>query len=159
MVAPFLFSLASTAAERKLSVSVEAQELNSEGSGRKEAYFLLQRKQDLHSSSYNSLYGGCCLTWLGRAKREENGEKAINLCKTSRFVHLCCIGNLNRVALFQHMRDGGSAERALPHAPDPHDGPLGAQGLHSHPAQAARHAEAALRPGQAQVSSEACTQA
>ncbi len=49
------------------------------------------------------------------------------------------------------MRDGGGAERALPHPADAHHGPLGAQGLHTHPAQAAGHAQAALRPGQAQV--------
>ena len=33
------------------------------------------------------------------------------------------------------MRDRGCLERALPHAPDAHDGALGAEGLHPEAAQ------------------------
>ena len=44
------------------------------------------------------------------------------------------------------MRDRGGAERPLPHAANPHDGPVGSQGVHPHPAQIAGDAAAALRP-------------
>ena len=30
------------------------------------------------------------------------------------------------------MRDGGGAQRSLPHAPDPHHGALGAESIHTH---------------------------
>ncbi len=49
------------------------------------------------------------------------------------------------------MRDCGGAERALSHSADAHDGAVGQARIHPHPAQATRHAEAALRPRQAQV--------
>ena len=49
----------------------------------------------------------------------------------------------------QYMRDCGGTERALPHPPNPHDGALGQEGVHSHLAEAVGHEEAALRPRQA----------
>ena len=42
---------------------------------------------------------------------------------------------------FQHLRDCGGPERPLPLTPDPHNGALGQEGIHTHPAQAAGHAE------------------
>ena len=51
----------------------------------------------------------------------------------------------------QHLRDGGGAERALPFAANPHDGAVGEAGVHPHPVQAPRHAQAAVPDGQAPV--------
>jgi hypothetical protein len=52
------------------------------------------------------------------------------------------------------MRDGGGAEHSFPDAADAHDGAVGAEGLHTHPAEVACDAEATLRPRQAQVSEQ-----
>ena len=46
--------------------------------------------------------------------------------------------------LFQYMRDGGGSEHSLPDAADAHDGAVGPEGLHPHPAAAAGDASAAL---------------
>lgn len=43
------------------------------------------------------------------------------------------------------MRDGGRPQRPLPLAPDAQDGALGQEGLHTHPAEAPRHAEAPVQ--------------
>ena len=46
----------------------------------------------------------------------------------------------------QHLRDGGSAERALPIAADAHDGAVGAARFHPRAAALAGHAPPALPP-------------
>ena len=43
------------------------------------------------------------------------------------------------------MRHRGRPQRSLPLAPDPQDGALGQEGLHSHPASATRHAPAPVQ--------------
>ena len=55
------------------------------------------------------------------------------------------------LARFQHLRDRGGSQRSFPHPANSHDGPLGQESLHPHPAKAARHAKAVLRPRQTQV--------
>lgn len=51
--------------------------------------------------------------------------------------------------LMQYLRDGGSAERALPVAADAHDGSVGAARVHPRSATTARDAPPALSCGPA----------
>jgi hypothetical protein len=48
------------------------------------------------------------------------------------------------MAIFQHMRDGGGAQRSLPVAADAPDGALGQTRLHPHPATPPGDAQAAI---------------
>lgn len=52
------------------------------------------------------------------------------------------------------MRYSGGAKRALPVAADSHNGALGEEGVHPHPATPPRHAEAPIPDRQEEVSQE-----